>query len=180
MIPRWSRRRFLAHSALAVLFASSQPLAAAQRYLPWRNWSGGLVCHPKGRFSPSSEASLSEFLASLGHPSRGCGALLFTLVPTDGHLVVLDQLSGLLGHDPRTLEATLCRYPLRDMGVAASRGSGDAEFAGYRPPNSRWGHGNGNPWDGYWFYLPLGLRAAAQAGDAPWRGPRRRPRPRAF
>ena len=74
MTPRWSRRRFLAHSALAVLFASSQPLAAAQRSLPWRNWSGGLVCHPKGRFSPSSEASLSEFLASSSGPIRPVGA----------------------------------------------------------------------------------------------------------
>lgn len=119
MIPRWSRRRFLAHSALAVLFASSQPLAAAQRSLPWRNWSGGLVCHPKGRFSPSSEASLSEFMASSSGPIRpvGAGHSFSPLVPTDGHLVVLDQLSGLLEHDPRTLEATFgAGTRLGDMG----------------------------------------------------------------
>ena len=109
MTPRWSRRDFLASSALAALFAASHPGAAAKSpSLPWRNWSGALVCEPQGRFSPGSEAELAKFFAASSGPVRpvGAGHSFSPLVPTDGHLVVLDRLSGLLSHDPVALRAT--------------------------------------------------------------------------
>ena len=46
-----SRRKFVATSALATLFSAglAPGKAAAQNSsLPWRNWSGGLLAHPKG------------------------------------------------------------------------------------------------------------------------------------
>jgi FAD-linked oxidoreductase len=109
MTPRWSRRDFLASSALAALFAASSPRLVAQpASLPWRNWSGALVCEPAGRFSPGSEAELAEFFSTTAGPVRpvGAGHSFSPLVPTDGHLVVLDRLSGLLSHDPAALQAT--------------------------------------------------------------------------
>jgi FAD-linked oxidoreductase len=77
--------------------------------IPWRNWSGGVVAAPRGRFSPASEDELAGFLAQSTGPLRpvGSGHSFTALVPTDGQLVVIDQLQGLLGHDPSSLEATV-------------------------------------------------------------------------
>lgn len=122
MSPRWSRRRMLANSALTALFASARPLVAAETSsLPWRNWSGGLVCQPRGRFSPASEEELSDFLASTSGAVRpvGSGHSFAPLVPTDGHLVVIDQLSGMLDHDAEKMQASFgAGTRLGDMGPA--------------------------------------------------------------
>ncbi len=120
----WSRRRLLASSALTALFAAARPVSGATpeaASLPWRNWSGGLVCQPSGRFSPGSEAELSEYLATTSGVVRpvGAGHSFSPLVPTDGHLLVIDQLSGMLDHDPATLQATFAAGTrLGDMGPA--------------------------------------------------------------
>lgn len=106
----FSRRRFLAGSALAACYGAAHPApVAAAGSLPWRNWSGGLVCQPQSRFSPSSEAELARFLAAGDAPVRpvGAGHSFSPLVPTDGHLIVLDRLSGVLDHDPAALRATV-------------------------------------------------------------------------
>lgn len=112
----------LANSALTALFASARPLVAAETSsLPWRNWSGGLVCQPRGRFSPASEEELSDFLASTSGAVRpvGSGHSFAPLVPTDGHLVVIDQLSGMLDHDAEKMQASFgAGTRLGDMGPA--------------------------------------------------------------
>jgi len=75
---------------------------------PWSNWSGGQVCSPAGRFSPATEAELSDFLSTTAGAIRpvGSGHSFTPLVPPDGHLLVLDQLTGLLEHDTDKLQAT--------------------------------------------------------------------------
>lgn len=76
--------------------------------LPWHNWSGALACQPAGRISPASVAELSEYLRRSAGSIRpvGSGHSFSPLVPTDGHLIVIDQLSGLLGFDDKTHHAT--------------------------------------------------------------------------
>lgn len=108
------RREFLATSVLAVLSASAWSKSAwsapaATTSLPWTNWSGGQRCQPRGRFSPASENELRHFLATTSGPMRpvGSGHSFSGLVPTDGHLIVIDQLTGLIDHDPTTLQATI-------------------------------------------------------------------------
>ena len=106
-----SRRGFVAGSALATLFASGVPgraASAAGSSLPWRNWSGGLLAHPAGRFAPASEAELAAWMKSTSGPARpvGAGHSFTPLVPTDGHLLVLDRINGMTAHDPDTLQAT--------------------------------------------------------------------------
>jgi len=124
-----NRRTLLANSALAGLFALTGSAGhAAGATTPWRNWSGGLVCHPQGRFSPGSEQELSDFLINSRGPVRavGSGHSFSPLVPTDGHLIVIDQLSGLLSHDADNLQATFAAgtrlgdmgAPLADIGQA--------------------------------------------------------------
>lgn len=78
------------------------------------------MCHPVGRFAPDSEDSLREFLSSTTGPIRpvGSGHSFTPLVPTDGHLVVIDQLAGLLDHDAANLRATFgAGSRLGDMGA---------------------------------------------------------------
>ncbi|MEZ5553187.1 MAG: D-arabinono-1,4-lactone oxidase [Pseudomonadales bacterium] len=105
-----SRRKFLAAGVLAGVYGSVQAAGAgsASSSLPWRNWSGGLLAHPAGRFAPDSEAALSDWLRSSSGPVRpvGAGHSFTPLVPTDGHLIVVDKLSGLISHEPGSLRAT--------------------------------------------------------------------------
>ena len=107
-----TRREWLAGSALAGLFGLVGRAGAAPAQspsLPWRNWSGGIVAHPAGRFAPATEDELVDFLRSTDGPLRpvGSGHSFTALVPTDGHLVVIDRLWGVIDHDPRTLQATM-------------------------------------------------------------------------
>lgn len=124
-----TRRSFLARTALAALGAAAFPArTAAAQSAPWRNWSGGLVANPAGRFSPGTEAELQEVLAGSTTVFRpvGSGHSFTPLVPTDGHLIVLDQLTGLLDHDAARLRATFAAgtrlgdmgAPLADIGQA--------------------------------------------------------------
>ena len=117
-----TRRRVL--QALAAI--GSAPLAhlaraAAPQRLPWLNWSGGQRCQPAGRVVPGSEDELAHWLARTDGPIRpvGSGHSFAPLVPTDGHIVVLDQLTGLVDHDADQLRATFAAGTrLGDMGPA--------------------------------------------------------------
>ena len=113
---RWLRNAFSAGATLAL----APSLGAATRATPWRNWSGGHVAHPAGRFVPESEAALAEFLAQSTGQIRpvGSGHSFSPLVPTDGHLIVLDRLTGMIDHDAASNHATFhAGTRLGDMGA---------------------------------------------------------------
>lgn len=101
-----SRRRFLASSLLTAMY---NPLIANEKKstLPWWNWSGALSSRPVARFAPSSEDQLVDSLKQIVGPVRpvGAGHSFSPLVPTDGTLVVLDKLNGLISHDRKTQTA---------------------------------------------------------------------------
>jgi FAD-linked oxidoreductase len=107
---KMSRRALLSSSVIAALYGATRPsmALASSGQAPWRNWSGALMCHPVARVSPTTEAELAEFFANSSGPVRpvGSGHSFSPLVPTDGHLVVLDQMTGLLKHDADALTAT--------------------------------------------------------------------------
>ena len=115
MSRRFNRRQFLASTMAGALFgasattgATTSASAATRQSTPWRNWSGGLKCEPADRFSPRSVDELARFFAESSGPVRpvGSGHSFSPLVPTDGHLLVLDQLSGLLAQDETRHTAT--------------------------------------------------------------------------
>ena len=116
-----SRRRFVVSTALAAFGAHSiKGFSEASTTLPWRNWSGALPTYPASRFAPSSEDELVSFLRTTSDAVRpvGAGHSFTPLVPTDGVLVVLDKLSGLLVHDERADQATFgAGTRLGSMGV---------------------------------------------------------------
>jgi FAD-linked oxidoreductase len=89
-------------------FADAVP-TAKPRALPWHNWSGGQACNPATRAAPASEAELSDLVKRAPTPIRavGAGHSFSPLVPTDGTLVTLDRLSGVVSHDAATHQATV-------------------------------------------------------------------------
>ena len=89
--------------------ATGSPADGAARHLPWRNWSGSQQCLPTARVAPASVAELQELVAGAEGVVRavGAGHSFTALVPTDGTIVSLSRLSGVLSHDPGTLQATL-------------------------------------------------------------------------
>lgn len=82
------------------------------------------MSEPLSRVAPASEEELVAWLGSSTGPLRpvGAGHSFSPLVPTDGHLLVLDRLSGLVQHDPDTLRATFrAGTRLADMGPPLER-----------------------------------------------------------
>ena len=117
-----TRRSFLASSVRAALFgAYAVNSTAYAQSTPWSNWSGGQTCQPAGRYDIASEDQLVKLLKSTTGPIRpiGSGHSFSPLIPTDGHLVVIDQLRGILDYDSSTLQVTLgAGSRLGDLGAA--------------------------------------------------------------
>ena len=117
-----SRRNMLLGSA-GVLAAGAGGLAARRVWLDrepapppttdgkghgvWSNWSGLEHAYPAQRGAPRDEAELTALLRVAPAPIRpvGSGHSFTALVPTDGTLLTLDRLSGLVSHDAAKLTA---------------------------------------------------------------------------
>ena len=133
----WSRRRVL-KAGLAAGAAASLPLLPACGSPPepqpgdavWRNWSGAQRSSPKQWLNPRDEAELVRQMRAAPAAMRVTGAShsFSALCNTDDTLFSLDQLSGVVRHDPATQQATLwagtrlrdCGEPLWALGQAFS------------------------------------------------------------
>lgn len=105
-----TRRSFLASSVRAAMFGAYAASGSAfAQSASWSNWSGGQTCQPAGRYDIGSEEELTSILRNTLGPIRpvGSGHSFSSLVPTDGHLVVIDQLNGVLGSDSEKHQVTL-------------------------------------------------------------------------
>ncbi len=92
----------------------------AKRGIAWRNWSGVQQCTPAARVAPADIAELQELLASTPTPIRpvGAGHSFTALVPTDGTILSLSRLSGIVAHDPDTLQVEIrAGSRLSDLGA---------------------------------------------------------------
>jgi FAD-linked oxidoreductase len=67
----------------------------------WRNWSGIASCHPALQAAPADEAEIASLLRAGNGPIRcaGAGHSFTALVPTDGTLLSLDRLAGIVSAD---------------------------------------------------------------------------------
>ena len=90
-----TRRQLVASTLLSALYASNRAIASKPNTTAWRNWSGHLQANPAGRHVPASEEELQAFLRDTTGAVRpvGSGHSFTPLVPTDGHLVVIDHFS---------------------------------------------------------------------------------------
>ncbi|WP_374529412.1 D-arabinono-1,4-lactone oxidase [Novosphingobium sp.] len=97
------------------------PATDAKGHVVWQNWSGLEHSYPARRAAPASEAELAEVLRTGPVPIRpvGAGHSFTALVPTDGTLLSLDAMTGLVSHDAASLSATVrCGTRLSALGPA--------------------------------------------------------------
>lgn len=75
----------------------------------WSNWAGNEHAYPAARAAPANEAELSALLPRTAAPIRpvGSGHSFTALVPTDGTLLSIDRMQGLVSHDPEGFTATV-------------------------------------------------------------------------
>ena len=91
--------------------------------LVWRNWSGVAHAYPQARAAPASEGELAALLRTAQAPIRavGAGHSFTALAATQGTLLSLDRLTGLVSHDAATHEAVVrAGTRLGDLGPALS------------------------------------------------------------
>lgn len=121
-------RRRLVKTGLALGAAASLPLLPGCRApkpepVPgdkeWRNWSGSQTSRPKAWLNPRDEAELAaQMRAAGGIRVTGASHSFSALCATDDTLFSLDQLTGIVNHDPQTLQATVwAGTRLRDLGA---------------------------------------------------------------
>ena len=81
----------------------------ARGRLLWSNWSGTAHSYPERRAAPANEAELLDILTRAPAPVRpvGSGHSFTALVPTDGTLLTLDGMTGIVGYDAATSQATV-------------------------------------------------------------------------
>jgi len=74
------------------------PLTDKDGHLVWRNWSGIRHSYPAQRLAPASDEELANILKTAPAPIRavGAGHSFMPLVPTDGSLLTLDEMAGLV------------------------------------------------------------------------------------
>lgn len=91
-------------SALATL---PRQINAATQAFKWRNWGGNLHSKPSGILVPKNEEEVAELIRNSSGELRpvGSGHSWSGLVPTDGALISLDRMNGLIAHDPAALQA---------------------------------------------------------------------------
>jgi FAD-linked oxidoreductase len=91
----------LALAGLAPAPVSAGGTGSAPAAGEWRNWSGIESCRPAAQPTPASAAEVAELLRGSAGPVRcaGAGHSFTPLVPTDGLLLSLDRLSGLVSAD---------------------------------------------------------------------------------
>ncbi len=78
----------------------------------WSNWSGSVTCSPRHLAYPQSEEELNEWVCAAGRDGltvrvAGTGHSFVPLCATDGVLLSLDQLQGVIAADRERLEATI-------------------------------------------------------------------------
>ncbi len=115
------RRQFLATSSaltlgsltgLAGSLALPEPAHAATPTagaLNWHNWSGVQTAQPTALPTPASEAELQTLLARSTGEIRavGSGHSFTALVPTNGAIVSLDKMSGVVAVDKQAMTVTV-------------------------------------------------------------------------
>src|SRR3712207_3768337 len=80
--------------------------------MPWTNWSGRVRCEPQALETPASETELISLIdkanaANLTLRVAGTGHSFTPLCASEGILISLDGLQGLVSADPARLEATI-------------------------------------------------------------------------
>lgn len=169
------RRRDFLWQLAALGSAASFPAAyaAAKRIVPWRNWSGAQSCIPTERLAPADEAELAQRIKTASGVVRpvGAGHSFSALVPTDGSIISLARLSGLVDHDAAAMQATfmggtpmsMMGEPLKQLGQALPN-QADVDYQTLAGALATSTHGTGINYPSYSAYVQ-GLRLITADGQ---------------
>jgi FAD-linked oxidoreductase len=173
-----TRRQLIQQLAVAGLAGagggfSALAQAATPRLIPWRNWSGGQSCIPLARLAPKSEDELAQIIRNAPSAVRPVGSShsFSGLVPTDGTLVSLAHLHGMLGHDAGKLQSewaagtpmTQMGAPLKAAGLALPN-MADIDYQTLAGAISTATHGTGVNFGSYSGQV-VGLRLVTAKGE---------------
>lgn len=147
--------------------------AAGQRLMVWHNWSGGQTCIPAVRTAPENEAALAELVRSSSDTIRavGSGHSFSALVPTDGTLVSLSNMTGMINADTQAMQSEFwggtrmseMGEPLLKAGLALPN-MADIDYQTLAGAISTSTHGTG-PKFGSYSTTVIGLRMVTANGD---------------
>lgn len=109
-----NRRTLLGLLAASAVVPSQLSLAnpsptKKRRSIPWRNWSGSQVCQPSARLAPGTLDELQQAVSAASGTIRpvGAGHSFTPLVPTDGTIMSISRLSGVISHDDKLSQARI-------------------------------------------------------------------------
>lgn len=119
-----SRRKFIQASLAAATSAGIAVPGMARAddaggAKSWSNWSGGQTATPKAIPHPKAEAEIVSLVKNGPYPIRavGAGHSFAPLVPSDGSIVCLKDMSGVISADPETGRAHVyAGTSIRDLG----------------------------------------------------------------
>lgn len=147
--------------------------AAGERLIPWHNWSGAQVCIPAARLAPNDEAELAGLLKAAKGPVRavGSGHSFSALVPTDGTLVSLSSMSGMISSDAEKLQSEFWAgtrvadmgEPLKKAGLAMPN-MADIDYQTIAGAIATSTHGTGPKFGSYSTQV-AGLRLVTASGE---------------
>ncbi len=139
----------------------------------WSNWSGGVKAQPDQMAAPRDEAELVALMKGAAGPVRpaGSGHSFTPVCATDGTLVSLDHLAGIVDHDPAAMTATIragtkihtMGQPLYDRGLSLIN-QGDIDRQTLAGAVSTGTHGTGRGL-GSLSSSVIGLRLVTAGGD---------------
>lgn len=118
------RRAFLSNTCLSLIASLTGvpfiDLKAASEQRIWKNWSGGQNFNPQDVLAPRDEQKLVDALSKAKGNLRpvGAGHSFSALVPTEGSLVSLSRLNGMIDADAATQQSTFwAGTRMSDMGA---------------------------------------------------------------
>lgn len=174
------RRRFLAQAAVFGAGAATaglwRPASARAGSAPaeWQNWSGSQKARPAGGLLyPTTEAELAQAVRTATGPIRAVGGShsFSPVVASNGTLISLEALNGLVRHDAGALTATfragtrifVIGESLKQVGQALIN-EADINMQSLGGAVSTSTHGTGRTLQSYSGYV-TGLRLVTAGGD---------------
>jgi FAD-linked oxidoreductase len=96
-------------TAAGLLAGPVQATPVQPRPFRWKNWSEVQQCQAQSLATPGDEQALCELLRKASGTVRcvGAGHSFTPLVPTNGTIVSLERLSGVISHDKASMTATM-------------------------------------------------------------------------
>ena len=161
-------------AGLLGLLGPLQAQAKGYRAIAWKNWSGAQRCLPLARVAPANEAALATLLRDTAKGLRpvGSGHSFSALVPTDGTVLSLANLHGMIAHDRATQQSewwagtpmSQMGAPLKQVGLALPN-MADIDYQTLGGAIATSTHGTG-PRFGSYSDQVIGLRLLTASGDA--------------